>query len=170
MTTRRLVCAFLGLSFGLLFYLAFRSDQTVSNRLVRILCGPSNYFQLKNGLRHGLPVPRVLRGCLPSALWCLIATSLIGAWRLRLSESIVLRLGWWPPVFNAGWEMVQWAGWTHGRADWQDVIAGFVGWMVGVVLVSRPATAPEEIPSLGNWRVGVVIAGFTCMGFAYVWK
>ncbi len=170
MTARRLICALLGLGFGVCFYLAYRSDHTLSNRLVGQLVGSAAYLKLKHSLGHWLPVPTWLRDCLPSALWCFIATSLIGGWHIRpVRASGPLRLAWLPPFFNAGWELVQRAGWTDGRADWLDVAAGFTGWIAAELLLLRPATQGEGIPGLLNWRVAVVIAGFACMGFADVW-
>lgn len=170
MSIRRLAFAFLGLGFGLWFYLAYRSDQTLGNRVVSYLCGPSIYFPLKQDLRHWLPLPAILRGCLPSALWCFIATSLVGGWKIRTGGDRPLELKWLPPFLNAGWEVVQWAGWTDGRADWRDAVAGFVGWGVVQMMLSGSARPTEEIPALWGWRTGVVMAAFGCMGLADVWR
>src|SRR5205085_2229209 len=112
MNLRRLICALLGLAFGLIFYLAWRSDHTLSNRLVNFLGGHTVYLELKQEFRHWLPLPIFLRGCLPSALWCFIATSLVGGWKIHLGGGRVLELAWLAPFFNAGWEGVQWIGWT----------------------------------------------------------
>jgi hypothetical protein len=170
MSIRRVACAFLGLGLGLWFYLAHRSDQTLSNRLVNYLCGPSIYFPLKQELRRWLPLPAVVRGCLPSALWCFIATSLVGGWKIRIGGDRLLELAWLAPFVNAGWELVQKFGWTDGRADWRDAVAGFVGWGMAQLVFFRPARPTEEIFSLWSWPVGVVMLAFGCMGFADVWK
>jgi hypothetical protein len=170
MSLPRLVCALLGLGLGLLFYLAYRSDHTVSNRVVSYLCGPSGYLELKQELRLWLPVPVFLRGCLPSALWCLIVTSLLGGWKIRIGNSHALPLAGLCPLINATWEIVQWIGWTDGRADWRDAVAGLVGWLIAHALFFRSARPSEEISALWNWRVGVVMTGFACMGLADVWK
>jgi hypothetical protein len=170
MSRRRLACTFLGLALGVFFYLAYRSDYTVSNRWVSYLCGPSTYRVLKHELAHWLPIPAVLRGCMPSALWCFIATSLFGGWTIRISVDRAPPLAPVPPLLNAGWELVQWLGWTDGRADWRDVVAGFVGWGIARLLFLRPARPLKEISALWNWRLGVVVAGLGCIGLADVWK
>lgn len=171
MNRRRLLCALLALGLGLIFYLAYRSDYTLGNRLVRYLCGPAAYLRLKLALSQWLPVlPRELRGCLPSALWCIVGTSLLGGWKIRLGVRHVVPLALLPPALNAGWEFVQWAGWTDGHADWLDVCAGLAGWMVVQAVFFRPARPAEEIPLQWSWRTGVMLAGFACMGFADVWK
>lgn len=170
MNLRRLVCALLTLGLGMLFYLAYRTDCTLVNRLIGQLLGPADYLKLKLGLRHWLPVPPGLVGCLPSALWCIVGTSLVGCWRIRLGRQWLLPLTFLPPVFNAWWESVQWAGWTDGHADWLDVVAGLAGWLVAQVLLLRSAGPTEEIPVQWNWRMGVMLASFACMGFADVWN
>ncbi len=170
MSIPRVCCVVLGLGLGLLFYLAFRSEHTLSNRLVISVCGAPTYFALKHELRHWLPVPTFLRGCLPSGLWCLIATCLLGGWKIRLGRTHVLQLAWLCPLFNTCWESIQWIGWTDGHADWLDVLAGFVGWSVARLLFLRSARPADEIPALWNWRVGVVVTGFACIGLADVWK
>jgi hypothetical protein len=170
MSRSRLASALLGLGFGLLFYLAYRTDQTVSNRLMRHLCGPSCYEQLRDALRTWFPLSAVLRGCLPSALWCFIVTSLVGGWRVRLRSGRILSLTWLPPLFNAGWEIIQWLGWTDGRADWRDCVAGYAGWFLATALFFRTPAPKDEIAALWNWRVGVAAAGFACMALADVWK
>ena len=43
MRRSRIGCALAGLAIGLIFYLAYRSDRTVSNVVVRWLSGPSLY-------------------------------------------------------------------------------------------------------------------------------
>jgi hypothetical protein len=169
MNRRRLACAFLGLALGGFFYFAYRSDHTLSNRLVGYLFEPSTYRVLKQEVAHWLPVPSVLRGCMPSVLWCFIATSLFGGWTIRFSADRTIALMPVPPLLNAGWEFIQWVGWTDGRADWRDVVAGLVGWVIACILFLRPTKPTEEISVLWNWRLGVVAAGLGCMGLADVW-
>lgn len=168
MNPLRLLCALLGLALGLVFYLGYRSDHTVSNRLLQHTCAPARYLRLKETARRWLPVPAILRGCLPSALWCFIATSLTGGWRLRISRRL-FSLSLLSPLFNAAWEVVQWLGWTNGRADWLDALAGVAGWLLAC-LVFAHGEEPAEIPAPWDWRVALAAAGFACMGFAHVWK
>jgi hypothetical protein len=155
---------------GLLFYLAHRSDHTLSNRLVSYVCGPSAYVQLKQELRHWLPVPLVLRGCLPSVLWCFIVISLFGGWKIRIGGCRMLPLAWLSPVINACWEIIQCIGWTDGHADSLDVVAGLVGWTIAHVIFFHSPKPAEEISALWNWRMGIAMTGFATMGFADVWK
>jgi hypothetical protein len=170
MTVSRVGVAVLGLGAGLLFYLAYRSDQTLSNRCLRSLCGATAYANIKEFVRHWFLVPSTLRGCLPSALWSLIVASLFGGWKLRRERRSLLCIAWLCPWFNAGWEVVQAMGWTDGRGDWQDVVAGFAGWgAVQLVFIrSRPSVRLVSVRS--PWRLVIVTAGFACMGFADVWK
>lgn len=170
MSRARIAAALLGLGFGLLFYLAYRTDQTLSNRFVRALCGSSVHDQLKHELRAWLPMSVSLRGCLPSALWCFIVTSLAGGWRVRLPSGRAVSITWLSPLFNVVWEIIQWAGWTDGRADWQDCVAGYAGWILSCGLFFRTPAPADEISALWNWRVGVVASGFACMALADVWK
>jgi hypothetical protein len=169
MTRRRIVGVFAGLGIGLLFYLAHRSDRTVSNQVLNWLCGPGNYAQLKQEAKHWIPVPLALRGCLPSALWCFIVTTLVRGWNLRLGSGRALRLAWWGPFLNAGLEAAQWMGWTDGHADKMDVIAGFAGGTLAQCMFPI-SSKPLEIPCGWNWRLGLVAAGFACIGFADVWR
>lgn len=169
MNPRRLLCAFLGLAGGLLFYLAYRSEHTVSNQLLRTVFGPAQYVAFKQGVRAWLPIPAALRDSLPSALWCFIVASLLGGWKLPAGRGRSLSLAAIGPVFNAGWEIVQGCGWTNGRADWRDAVAGIAGWAVAELLF-RHSDEPVEIPLRWGWRTGVVVAGFACMGLAHVWK
>lgn len=170
MSIARLLSAFLGLGAGLLFYLAYRSDHTVGNRLVACACGPSAYSHLKHELRLYLPVPTIIRGCLPSAIWCFIVTSVIGGWKIRRGTRRSIPLAWLAPAINAIWELVQWAGWTDGRADWLDVVAGIAGGVIAQLLFFRSTKNGEEIPLAWSWRVSVMIASIACMGLADVWK
>jgi hypothetical protein len=170
MNLPRLLCATMGLGAGLLLYLGYRSDHTLSNRLVSYLCGPKAYLFLQQELRHWLPLPVVLRGCLPSALWCLIGTSLFGGWKIRLSSGQLLSLAWLFPFGNAAWEIIQWVGCTDGRSDWRDVVAGFIGGMIAHAAFIRSAPSTTEFSARWNWRAGAVLAGFVSMGFADVWK
>jgi hypothetical protein len=169
MSRARLSCVLLGLGFGLLFYLAYRTDHTVSNRVLRSLCGGANYLELKQHARQLLPVPAAFRGCLPSALWCFIATSLLGGWRLRLGRERFLAVSWLGPAFNAAWEGVQWLGWTDGRGDPGDIVAGLAGWLLASALFLR-ATRPVEETVPWTWRAGMMITAFACMGLADVWR
>lgn len=169
MNRARVICAFAGLALGLLFYLAHRSDHTLSNRVVSSLCGHATYSQVKYEVKRWLPVPLLVRGCLPSALWCFIASSLLGGWKVRMGSRRVVALASVCPLANASWELVQWSGWTDGRGDWCDVAAGFAGWGVSQ-LVFLGASRPVELVALWGWRLGVVISGFACMGLADVWK
>lgn len=169
MNRRRLLCAFGGLGLGFLFYLAHRSDYTVSNRLLGVVCGPSTYLKIKHELKHWLPIPFAIRGCLPSALWCFVVTSLLGGWSLRGWRNRTLSLGWLCPFFNAGWEGVQAFGWTDGYADWLDAMAGFGGAMIARGL-SIGSPEPVVIPSLWSWRLGIVVSSFASMALADVWK
>ena len=170
MILRRLFSACLGLALGLGFYLAYRSDYTLSNRLVRHLCGSANFVHFQQELRHWLPVPLLLRGSLPSALWCFVVTSLVGGWKVSVDGRIIVQLVWLAPLFNACWEFIQWIGWTDGHADLMDVVAGLVGWFVARHIFIRSTKPVEEIPDFKDWRVAVVVAGIACMGFADVWK
>lgn len=161
------VGAMVGLGFGLIFYLTYRSDDTVSNRLLIGLLGSTNFFQLKHELRPWFPLPEWLRGCLPSALWCFIVTSVCGSWHVVLGCGHCLRLAWLGPLVNAIWEGVQWAGGTDGRGDGLDVLAGFVGgglagWLAG------PGGKSAEIPWRWDWRLGVTVTCLACMGLADV--
>ncbi|MES2692690.1 MAG: hypothetical protein V4773_04400 [Verrucomicrobiota bacterium] len=169
MSSARLLCALTGLGLGFLFYLAHRSDHTLSNRLASSLCGTS-YFPLKQELKQWLPMAPALRGCLPSALWCFIGTSLFGGWKIRLGMRRVLPLAWLCPCLNALWEVIQWIRWTDGRADPLDVVAGLVGWLGAHLILFRAEQPTEEIATLWNWRVGVVLTGCACMGLADVWR
>lgn len=168
MNVVRVLCVMLGLAVGLVFYLGHRSDQTVSNRLLQHTCTPERYLQLKQQARRWLPVPALLRGCLPSALWCFIATSLMSAWRIRISSRLI-SFTFLCPLFNATWEIVQWLGWTNGRGDWQDAVAGVVGWLLASAVFHRSEES-VEIALPWDWRMAVAAAGFACMGFAHVWK
>ncbi len=170
MTRSRLAFACLGLVLGLLFYVAYRSDQTLSNRFVRHVVGPTNYVHFKHDLRLLLPVPLFLRGSLPSLLWCFIVTSLVGGWSIQLPSDRTILLAWLAPFFNAVWEIVQWLGWTDGRADWQDAGAGFAGWLLAQAIFHRQPVATAALFMRIPWRVGVVVAAFACMGLADVWK
>lgn len=169
MNRARVFCAVLGLAAGLLFYLAHRSDRTLSNRLVSWACGPDVYAELKHDLRPCVPVPALLRGCLPSALWSFIATSLVSGWSIRASGNRLIALAPLCPLFNALWEVVQALGWSDGHADLQDVAAGCIGWLVAQ-LAFLSAGKPVEIPLRWTWRLGVVLSGVACIGLADVWK
>lgn len=169
MSRSRLIGASAGLALGLLFYLAYRSDSTLSNRLLGWLCGPGNYLRLKQEVRAWLPVPLALRGCLPSALWCFIVTSLVGEWRIHLWRAHDVPLARLAVLFNAGWEAIQWIGWTDGRGDWRDVVAGVAGWTAAHLIPFEPQHA-AVLSSRWGWRWGVVVSSFACMGLADVWK
>jgi hypothetical protein len=169
MSRPRLVFTFAGLALALHFYLAHRTDQTLSNHLVAWLYGPTTYHQLKQALREWLPVPSFLIGCLPSALWCFVVASLSGGWKVRL-RSRAFSIAWLAPLFNAGWEIVQWLGWTDGHGDWQDAVAGVGGWLLAE-MVFLPETPPAEvIPWRWNWRFAMVATSFAGIGLADVWK
>ena len=169
MTGRRIAGIFAGLGIGLLFYLAHRSDRTVSNQMLSWWCGPGSYSYLKQEVRHWLPVPMALRGCLPSGLWCFVVTSLVSGWSLRLGRDRTLPLAWSAPIFNAGVEVAQWLHWTDGHADGLDVIAGLVGGVLAQGMFPH-ARRTLDIPWRWNWRLGLVAAGFACMGLADVWQ
>lgn len=168
MNRRRIAVALAGLGIGLVFYLGYRSGSTVSNRLLHRLCGGETYEQLKYTARAWLPVPGILRGCLPSALWCLIGTSLLGGWKINVRGRL-LPLAWLCPSFNAAWEGVQKLGWTDGRADPLDVLAGVAGWAVAQAIFRR-SDAAAVLPFSWNWRMSVVVATIACVGLADVWK
>ena len=169
MSRARLLCALAGLAFGFAFYFAYRSDSTLSNRLVRWLCTPADYAHAKQQVRAWLPVPVALRGCLPSALWCFIVATLLGEWRIPLWRVRTLPLAWIGVFFNAGWEAIQWAGWTDGRRDWRDVAAGLAGWAVAN-LIPFEHEHDTVVALRWSWRWGIVAFGFACMGLADVSK
>lgn len=169
MSRARVASAGAGLALGLLFYVAHRTDHTLSNRLLAGLCGPAAYAQLKQAVRDWLPVPSFLLGCLPSGLWCFVVTSLCGGWKLRLGAR-TFPIAWLAPLFNAGWEIVQGLGWTDGHGDWLDAAAGLGGWLLSKLAFARAARSAEMISIRWNWRVAVVASGFACMGLADVWK
>jgi hypothetical protein len=169
MTPRRIVGVLAGLGIGLLFYLAHRSDRTVSNQVLSWLCGPGTYSQLKQEAKHWLPVPLALCGCLPSAMWCFIVTSLVRGWNLRIGSNCVLQLSRLGPLLNAALEAAQWIGLTDGHADELDVIAGFAGGLLAHWMFPN-SRKPLDVPCSWNWRLGLVAAGFACVGFADVWK
>ncbi len=170
MNRARVVCSVVGMGVGLLFYFAYRSEYTVSNRLVRACTGSSHYAELRLQVRQLLPVPAVVRGCLPSALWCLIVTSFFGGWNLRLAQGTIVRVAWLCPFLNAAWELVQGVGWTDGHADGLDVLAGFAGWGCAELLFARSQPYWVSLSFHYPWRLAVVAAGFLSMGFADVWK
>jgi hypothetical protein len=169
MSRRRVVLAVAGLGLGLLFYLGYRSDYTVSNRMLRWICGQPAYEHFQHAARYWLPVPGLLRGCLPSALWCLIGTSLLGGWKMDLRPGWTLPLAGMCPWFNTGWEMVQWLGWTDGRGDVLDVIAGIAGYGLAQGAI-RGSAKLVPISFSWNWRLGVIAMAIGCIGFADVWR
>jgi len=169
MNFARLASAFAGLALGLHFYLAHRTDQTLSNQIVGWLCGPAAYLQLKHALREWLPAPSFLIGCLPSALWCFVVTSLSGRWKVRL-RSYACPIAWLAPLFNAGWEIVQWLGWTDGHGDWQDAAAGVGGWLLAEMVFLPESQPAQAIPFRWNWRFAVVATSVAGIGLADVWK
>jgi hypothetical protein len=168
MTRARWSCIFVGLLLGLLFYLAYRSDYTLSNRLLRWLCGTGNYLHLKQEARRWLLVPACLRGALPSALWCFVVTNLLGGWKIQTPRG-ERPLAWIVPLMNAGWEAVQALHWTDGCADWLDVLAGFAGCWAAELLFCR--ASPHHVAGpFTVWRITLVAAGVVSMGMADVWK
>jgi hypothetical protein len=169
MSARRIAGAVTGLGVGLIFYLGYRSDHTVSNRLLRWLCGQSAYEQLQHVARDWLPIAWSIRGSLPSALWCFIATSLIGGWKIVVTARRTIALAWFCPLFNGGWEIIQYLRWTDGHADTLDVAAGFVGWTLAEAIF-RGSDKSVAMSRLANWRMGVVATVIACMGFADVWR
>jgi hypothetical protein len=169
MNRARLATASAGLALGLLFYLAHRTDQTLGNQLVAWLSGPAAYLRLSHALREWLPLPSFLIGCLPSALWCFVVTSLSGGWRLLL-KSRAFPLAWLAPLFNAGWEIVQRLGLTDGHGDWRDAVAGVGGWLLAEITFAGTPPPAEAIPLQWNWRMAAVATGFASMGLADVWK
>ena len=169
MSGRRIALALTGLGLGLVFYLGYRSDQTVSNRLLRWICSQSAYEHGQVIARHWLPVPSPLRGCLPSALWCLIASSLTGGWKLCVGRRWILPCASLSPWINAAWEIVQGLGWTDGCGDVLDGVAGIAGWALAAFMLREVARA-VPLRFSWNWRMGVVALAFACMGFADIWR
>lgn len=169
MSRARLMAALLGLAFGFVFYLAHRSDHTLSNRLVRSVCAPLRYGELQRQLHAALPVTPALRGCLPSALWCFIVASLLGGWQIRVGWKRRFPLAGAGVLVNAAWEVIQWLNWTDGRGDWRDVVAGLAGWALAHLALAAGDDTPE-LSTPSGWRWGVVVSGLACMGLADVWK
>ena len=166
MSRMRISAVAAGLSAGLLFYIAHRSDQTLCNRIARWILGPAWYGETQEVLRQLSPVPAVLHGCLPSALWCWVVAGACGAWSLRIGARRV-PLAWAAAGINAFWEVVQASGWSNGRADPLDVAAGFAGCAASRLLLGAGARNAEFPPGL-NWRTGVALACVACMGMAAV--
>lgn len=169
MSRARIVGVAAGLLAGLLFYWAHRSSLTLSNRMLQWLCGPAWYAAVRAELHGWLPLPAAVRGSLPSALWCFIVGAGCGGWNLRLGRRGRVPLVWLAAGVNAGWELVQAAGWTNGRADPLDAVAG----VLGCALARRcfgPATQSAELAPGFNWRTGVTLACLCSMGLAHVWR
>lgn len=148
--------------------MAHRTDQTLSNRIVAWLSGPTAYLQLRQVLRDWLPVPSFLVGCLPSALWCFVVTSICGGWKIRLG-ACAAPTAWLAPLSNAGWEIVQALGGTDGCGDWLDALAGLGGWLAADMAFARSGRPAEEIRARWDWRVAVVVLSWACGGLADVW-
>jgi hypothetical protein len=169
MNRARLISAAIGSVLGLALYLAHRTDRTLSNLIVAWLCGPASYLPLKQALHDWFPLPSILIGCLPSALWCFIAASLTGGWKVRL-QSRLFSLAVLAPFFNAGWEVVQRLGWTDGHGDWRDAAAGVSGWLLAEMVFLGAAPPADGIPSQWQWRMPAMAMSFACIGLADVWK
>lgn len=170
MSAARLLAAIAGLILGLLFYVAFRCDQTLGNRLVAGLWG-ERYPVVKDALRHGLALPPVLLGCMPSGLWCFVGSCLCSGWRVRFGKAREMGLAWLFPSLNALWEAVQGLGWTDGRADAADVLAGLVGGALSCAIFRfrHPEQRPAALVVFRGWRLGLLLVGVSTMGLADVW-
>lgn len=169
MSPARILGALAGLGCGALFYAVYRCDQTLSNRVLSAVCG-ERYAQLRDTLRHWLALPPVVRGCLPSALWCFVGSCLCGGWHVRVGSRRELGLVWLFPTINAAWEGVQALGWTDGRADVADALAGMVGGTLARVIF-RARMAHDHVAFFPwSWRLGVLLAGISTMGLADVWR
>lgn len=168
MNPSRLVAAILTLGASVVFFLAFRSEQTCSNRILHAMLGPERYGAGRAWLATHLPLTTVWKGSLPSALWVFSATLLLGDWKARLLMGPVIRMAFVPVLLNGLWEFVQWSGFTDGRADPLDVLAGVFGW--GAAEACRFQAAPnlEPIDRLQDWRLAVLAAACGLPGFADV--
>ena len=89
---------------------------------------------------------------------------------MRLRDPCWLRLANIPLLLNTTWELVQWGGFTDGRGDAADVLAGLVGWAIAEALLFQPNHELEQIPQLKHWRTAVLAGGLLIMGLADVLK
>lgn len=168
MNPSRLVASMLTLGASVVFFLAYRSDQTCSNRILHALLGPERYDAGRDWLAMHLPLATAWKGSLPSALWVFSATLLLGGWKARLSTGLVYRMAFLPVLLNFFWELVQWSGFTDGRADRLDVLAGFFGWGAAEACRFQAAPCLEPIDRLQDWRMAVLAAACGLPGFADV--
>lgn len=168
MNPSRLVAAMLTLGASVVFFLAFRSDQTCSNRILNTMLGPERYGAGRDWLATHLPLTTAWKGSLPSALWVFSATILLGEWKARLSIGPVFRMAFVPVFLNFFWEIVQWSGCTDGRADHLDVLAGIFGWGAAEACRFQAAPSLDPIDRLQDWRVAVLAAACGLPGFADV--
>ncbi|MFN0127888.1 MAG: hypothetical protein ACKV19_14505 [Verrucomicrobiales bacterium] len=168
MNRMRLLIALSTLVVALAFYLAFRPDRTCSNRFLGTVLGAESYEAARSWIGSQCHMPGPWLGSLPSGLWVIAATCLVGGWEWRLTNGKRLSLAVLPVLINSCWELVQWSGFTDGRADLLDIGAGVAGWAIAASLpfTSTPPAVP--IHQWYDWR-WLVLAG-TCllMGFADV--
>lgn len=171
MNPLRLVVTSLVLLVGLFFYAGCRTSATVSNRLLFVMLGPDGFESIQVWAGRLFSPVAWLHGALPSLLWVLVVTTLIGGWRLSLGarKHYRLSLHWLPLLTNAAWEAVQALHFTDGAADAGDVWAGVCGGLIGIVLFySEPQQELAEADAR-SLKVMVVLAGFACMALADVW-
>jgi hypothetical protein len=169
----RLFITSITLLFGLAFYMAYRTDQTVACRCLGMILGEDASAALRHTLQNAMDMPTSLRGCLPSFLWVLAVTSVLLEWRVVGDSPAFRRSVSLAPIgffLNAVWEGVQWLRFTDGRADLSDIIAGGLGWLVAAGLCHLTPLPGREIRQLRPGPIAIVVGCFAIMGLADVWK
>ncbi len=121
---------FLLLCIPLFIYLFYRTDRTVATHLAGQILGSAHFEELRHTVRAQLPLPHFTVFSLPELIWVFVFT--------RLSRNLYFNLGrftlacvWVPLLFSLGLEAAQGFGWAHGRFDWWDCAAVFLGWLAG---------------------------------------
>lgn len=153
---------------GLAFYMAHRPEGTCANRVLRVVLGETRADEGRTWLAGRLRVAEGVKGCLPSALWVMASTCVVGGWRLMLANGRTFSLAMAPVVINGLWEAVQWIGLTDGRADAADVVAGLFGWGMAAVIPLETESATGSVPGWRDWRLGALAGVWALMGFADV--
>lgn len=168
MNRMRLLMALATLVVALAFYLAFRPDRTCSNRFLGIVLGAESCEAAQSWIGSHFKMPCPWLGSLPSGLWVVAATCLVGGWEWQLTSGRRLGLAVVPVLINSFWELVQWCGFTDGRADLMDIGAGIAGWAIAGSLPF--ASIPPEVPirRWHDWRWLVLAVTCLLIGFADV--
>ncbi len=152
----------------LFFYLFYRTEKTVVNKIFISIISIDKFVELRKAVTNILPLNKHIIYSLPEGLWVFCITFTSKPLFLKVGSSQI-KLLFIPLIFSIGLEIFQLLHLTNGRFDIWDIGFSVMFWAIANYLITHKS-AKQNILHPFTTKSFICILSYLIVYLAHVWK